>query len=81
MKKSGICPKCNSAQVYTDKNETSRGDRSVMASHGKGFFSTGLFIQVCLCLDCGYFEEYIREDDLKNQKKTEAIKSNWDRVS
>jgi predicted nucleic-acid-binding Zn-ribbon protein len=51
-----------------------------MAGPG-GKISTRLFIHVYFCLDCGYFEEYVEQSDLDNEKKMGKIKSNWSRVS
>ncbi|MFT5780464.1 MAG: putative nucleic-acid-binding Zn-ribbon protein [Crocinitomicaceae bacterium] len=79
MKKSGVCIKCNCSEVYSNQNEHPRGERSVMAGPG-GKISTRLFIQVYICLDCGYFEEYVEDSDLTNEKKISKIKSSWKKV-
>jgi hypothetical protein len=80
MKKAGSCIKCSSSEVYSNRNEHSRGTRSVMAGPG-GKMSTRLFIQVYAFLDCGYFEEYIEGADLNNEKKIGKVKSSWERLN
>jgi len=80
MKNTGTCPKCNSTEVYTNSNLPSRGDRSVMAGGG-GSMSGRLFIDVVLCTECGYFEEYVRPEDLANEKKMEKLKGSWRKIN
>jgi hypothetical protein len=79
MKLTGKCTKCTSEEVYSNRPEGPRGERAVMAGPG-GSISTRLFIEVYTCLECGYFEEYISNKDLRNEKKISKIKSNWQRV-
>ena len=73
MKATGICPKCQGTEIYTDKYGPKRGDRCSIgfSSWGKGFLDT------YICLGCGYVEEYLSTDDLNKDKKIKLIKENW----
>ncbi|MBX7094899.1 MAG: hypothetical protein K1X56_09265 [Flavobacteriales bacterium] len=73
MKKSGICPKCGSQNILTNKGVSKRGERSSMAVSS----FTSLFIEVYMCTDCGFFEEYIDEADLRNPKKLEKLNAEF----
>lgn len=74
--KSGACPKCNSTEVYTDAVLIKRGDRMrIVISSLKS-----IFLDSFLCLSCGYFEEHVPEEDLKDEKLIEKIKKNWEKV-
>ncbi len=70
--RNGICPKCNSATVYAKKK-------------GAGF-EGGLFIYTSamttssqymsyICTTCGYFENYIDNED-----KLRQVAEKWDAV-
>lgn len=76
MKQSKTCPKCSSSEVYTNANVASRGDRCVMAGGGNSMKGR-LFIDVVVCIECGYFEEYVEAEDLANQKKMDLLKGSW----
>lgn len=75
--KKGICLKCGGNNVYSNEKLTSRGERSVMAGDDTGKMSRRLFIAVVACTDCGYFEEYIRTQDLTDSKKMDYLKASW----
>ncbi|MCB0476740.1 MAG: hypothetical protein KDC84_01160 [Crocinitomicaceae bacterium] len=74
--KTGICPKCQSTEIYTD-GSPKRGDRSsIPISNWKKFF-----IDTYACYDCGYIEEYIESKNLKDQAKMERAKQEWKKVN
>ena len=73
MKKTKTCPKCGSNEIYTDKGQTKRGDRCSLPVSSW----TKLFLDVYACFDCGFVEEYIEYDDLRNADKLEKLKKNW----
>lgn len=82
MKKIGICPKCGSEEVYFDtRNFDNDGRASIFIAPRKVVGSYGVRVEIYACLDCGYFEEYFREDDLQNLKVKEKIKAKWQKVS
>lgn len=73
MKQTGTCPKCNGTDIYTDRGCMKRGDRSSIGiSSWKKFF-----LDVYICMACGFTEEYVSEDDFKDPKKLAALKENW----
>jgi predicted nucleic-acid-binding Zn-ribbon protein len=69
--KSGTCPKCGSNEVYTTHGIMKRGERMILPiSSWKRFF-----LDTYICVNCGHFEEYINDDDLKDPKIIEGIKT------
>jgi predicted nucleic-acid-binding Zn-ribbon protein len=70
MKNTGTCPKCQSKEVYTDKGLPKRGERSSLPISSW----SRLFVDLYICLDCGYFEEYVEQADLDNEKKMNKLK-------
>ncbi len=77
MRKTGICPKCNSSEIYNNSKETPRGERCAIPLSA---WSLPLKIHTYLCLECGFVEEYIHPNDLLNEKKIEQIRSRWRKV-
>jgi predicted nucleic-acid-binding Zn-ribbon protein len=78
--KSGTCIKCGSNEVYTNSGLASRGERSNMSGADDGKMSSRLFIDVVVCTNCGYFEEYVEKSDLSNEKKMNKLKSSWSKI-
>ena len=74
--KSGICPVCGCNDVFTDSSLPKRGDRMVIPISGMRMLFTDCYV----CLECGYFEEFIVENDLRDDKKREKIKLTWKKV-
>ncbi|WP_375559747.1 hypothetical protein ACE193_18740 [Bernardetia sp. OM2101] len=73
MKQTGICPKCTSLEIY--KKTSTNDPRSAISLSTLNYFVIDLHI----CLDCGYIEEYISEKDLLDKKKIEKVLTKWDR--
>jgi hypothetical protein len=73
MKETKICPKCQHTEIYTNAGMSKSGERGYIpiSSWSK------LFFDVYLCVACGYVEEYISDEDLKNEKSMEKIRGNW----
>lgn len=70
MKSKNTCPKCQSAEIYTDAGLSKSGDRSSIpvSSWSK------VFVDVYVCLSCGYMEEYM---DFKDAAVLDKLKKNW----
>ena len=74
--KSGTCTRCNSKEVYTTKGQTKRGERMTLAvSSWKSFF-----LDTYVCTDCGHFEEYISDEEMKDRKTWEKVRETWNKV-
>ncbi len=66
MKKLKLCPKCQSGDIINLDNTF----RHTQFSAIKTGFMTIADIEVYICGDCGYFEQYIRNtSDLEKLKK------------
>ena len=74
--KIGNCPRCSSIEVYTDTIYTKSSERMILPV--SGFHR--IYFDIYICVSCGYFEEYVAEKDLKDEKKIGKIKKNWKRV-
>ena len=70
MKTSNKCPKCDGSEIYTNKDLMKQGERSAMHIGGMRRF----LIESYICSSCGYLEEHVRVDDLKNQRKMAKLK-------
>jgi hypothetical protein len=75
--KSGICPECSCTDVFTDFALPKRGDRMIIPITGMRMLFTDCYV----CLNCGYFEEFIVDKDLKDDKKISKIKETWGKVN
>ena len=71
--KNGVCPKCQSTEIYTDARQPKRGDRCSLPVTTW----TKVFVDLYICLRCGFFEEYIRPEDLKNEKMMEKVRQQF----
>lgn len=78
MKTTGVCPKCGGDDVHTNDGVALRGDRSVM---GGAKSTHRLFIHAYVCLSCGYLEEHLTPDTLRDDKKMSALRATWRKVS
>jgi C4-type Zn-finger protein len=74
--KSGTCPQCASQEVYTTQGNYINNYRSHIMISTLKQMRTDTYI----CTACGYFEEYLMEDDLHDPKKIQKIKQNWKKV-
>lgn len=74
--KSGICPTCNSTEIYKNAGMTKHSERMTYpASLFKWFH-----LDAYLCIKCGHFEEFITDENLKDEKIIEKIKETWKKV-
>jgi predicted nucleic-acid-binding Zn-ribbon protein len=76
MKKSKICPKCESDQVFTNEDKSKRGERANLPVTNWRNFS----ISTYACMDCGYIEEYLSKADLQDTNTIEKLKDNWEKA-
>ena len=77
--KKGICTKCSGTNVYANSNLPARGDRAGLLGHD-GWPSSTLWLHAYVCIDCGFFEEYLRIDVLSDVKRIDKIKDNWTKI-
>ena len=80
--KNGTCSKCKSNNVVMSASEyggVGPGLQMMVMGEGNGMSSTKLW-QTYLCLDCGYFENYVTDRKLLDRIKVNLAKSNWKMV-
>lgn len=76
MRSTGVCPKCKGNEIYTDRDLVKRGDRNfVTVSNWKGYF-----VDVYVCTECGYMEEYIAKKDMEKPATMDKLRSTWKKM-
>ncbi len=76
--KDGTCPKCNSSSVFKQQNGV-RPERQFWVYTGVNSGIPSSYqttAETYLCIDCGYFENYIPVD-----KRLEQVQKVWTKVS
>ena len=76
MKKSGQCPKCNSYEVFTNSESIKYGERAYISINGWRRFKVDVYV----CVQCGYLEEYVSKKSMEDSKVMERIKENFKKV-
>ncbi len=74
--KTGKCPVCGSTEVYDNRGSNQSGDRKYISVSAMYSFSVEAFV----CTNCGYFKEFIRDIDIKNEKLKEKVKEKWNKT-
>ncbi len=74
--KSGKCPKCGASRVFTNKDAPARGDRAIIPVSSM----RSLYVHTYLCLECGYFEEFVDQNQLHDSKNIDKILNTWKKV-
>jgi len=73
--KNGICPKCNSSEVYAGRNLVFKG-----GSYGSNSVPISFWVAAPLdnyvCASCGYVESYIADPN-----KLTEIRKRWPKVN
>lgn len=74
--KIGKCPVCGSTEVYDNRGAPGGNDRKfITVSAAKSFV-----IDAFVCTSCGYFKEFIRDEDMKNEKLMNKVKEKWNKT-
>jgi predicted nucleic-acid-binding Zn-ribbon protein len=76
--KNGICPKCQSREVYWHKGSEEHEQITVKeaAIPVFGAFAQTTWPDKYLCTSCGYIEYY-----LTDAKAMQVVKENWEKVA
>ncbi len=75
MKTTKKCPKCQSNEIYTNIDEQ-HGYRTKLGIDGWKSFSIDSYV----CMQCGYLEEYLSDEDFKDQKKKAKLMEHWTKI-
>lgn len=75
--KTGKCPVCGSAEVYDNSGISTPSHRQFITVSAVKSFA----VEVYVCMDCGYFKEFLRDDDMKNEKLKAKVKQKWNKTS
>jgi len=76
MKQTRTCPKCSSKEVYTNAGLVKRGERCSLPVTSW----TSIFVDIYICLQCGFVEEYITDKELANKEKINKIKNEFKKI-
>ncbi|UNC91326.1 hypothetical protein [Candidatus Contubernalis alkaliaceticus] len=72
----GICPKCNSQEVYSGENISfKKGPYSINTIHMGGVLGSQAALDNYVCCECGYVESYI-----SHPKDLKKISVQWEKV-
>ncbi len=74
--KEGKCSSCGSTEVYTNSRVNPRGERGQLVVSTFKWMNFDTYV----CLSCGKFEEYLNENDFKDEKIKEAFLKKWKKV-
>jgi len=76
--RNGQCPRCSSPRIFTRRNGIGRA----VTNPSRGVYIKGLSriifptdVDVYICTDCGYFEEYVAD-----HTKLSKVVEKWDKV-
>lgn len=75
--KTGKCPVCGSNEVYDNRGTNQTADRKYISVSAMYSFSVEAFV----CMNCGYFKEFITDESMKNEKLKEKVKEKWNKTS
>ncbi len=75
MKNIGICPKCNSLEIYNNSNQSFNRRKILQIVNPTKIFDRGVALNSYICLECGYVEDYVSQKDL--EKRREIIRYRW----
>lgn len=74
--KTGKCPVCGSNEVYDNRGKSAGDNRKfIVVSAVKSFT-----IDAYVCLSCGYLKEFIRDEDMQNEKLKLKVKEKWNKT-
>lgn len=74
--KSGKCPVCGSSEVYDNRGASPGNHRKFITVSATKSFVIDAFV----CTTCGYFKEFIRDEDMKNEKLMMKVKEKWNKT-
>ncbi len=75
--KTGKCPVCGSTDVYDNRGKSPTNHRKfIIVSAVKSFM-----VDTYVCIKCGYFKEFIRDEDMKSEKLMAKVKDKWNKTS
>ncbi len=70
----GQCPRCNAKDVYKKNNGIISGEKHVYVT-GLGFTSPRTDQTTFLCTSCGYYENYIADETIR-----EKVTQKWEKA-
>lgn len=74
--KSGLCPVCEGNNIFTNKERTKQGERTIIPVSS----FRQIFTDTYMCLSCGYIQEFAEDKYLKDEKTMTKLKEKWKRV-
>ena len=69
MKKSGICPKCQSRDILVFESKDDESKKHPLDSEAIGILGKRVYTSRYVCCNCGYTERYFDDDNLEKLKK------------
>lgn len=78
--KNGKCVKCQSTEVYAAKGGAGF-DNKINLQYPAGIMTNTAKWMSYLCLSCGYFENYIIDEDKLARIAENPAKAGWSKIS
>lgn len=79
--KNGQCPQCHSREIYASDDGGGIGDGfSIHVRDGDSMKPTRRW-QTLLCVSCGYYENYLLDEDLLARIVDDPQKAGWKKLS
>ena len=75
--KNGKCPVCGSGEVYDDRDKSYPNHRKYIVVSATKSFGVDSYV----CLDCGYFKEFISDKMAQSEVLREKVKEKWNKTS
>lgn len=73
--RNGICPKCNSTEIYKKVKGISQGGSGGCASIYTSWITTPTDLESFICTFCGFFESYVID-----RNKLNEVAENWEKA-
>jgi predicted nucleic-acid-binding Zn-ribbon protein len=78
----GICPKCNSTEVYTgDQSPLRAGDGLVHLEAYAPKRAPNILLDAYLCINCGYTEMYVASGNMEKLMAVKEDPKTWHKVA
>jgi len=74
--KTGVCPVCESQNVYSDRDVAKLGELMIVPVTS----FRQIYSDCYICISCGYIQEFVTEKDLKNVNLIDKFKDLLSRV-
>jgi hypothetical protein len=73
--RNGVCPKCNSTEIYRKVNGIGLGDANGRVYIFTGWLTSPTDVEAFICIFCGFFETFAID-----RNKLDEVTQSWEKV-